>query len=40
MLEDPKSNFAAQNVVPVIAKDKATDGVKTVLNGISAKLDQ
>ena len=38
ILEDPKSNFAAQNIVPVIAKDKATDGVKTVLNGISAKL--
>jgi osmoprotectant transport system substrate-binding protein len=38
ILEDPKSNFAAQNVVPIIAKDKATDGVKQVLNGIQAKL--
>jgi len=38
VLEDPKSNFAAQNVVPIIAKDKVTDGVKTVLNGIQAKL--
>jgi glycine betaine/choline ABC-type transport system substrate-binding protein len=37
-LEDPKANFAAQNIVPIIAKDKATDGVKTVLNGIQAKL--
>ena len=33
ILEDPKSNFAAQNIVPIINKDKATDGVKEVLNG-------
>jgi glycine betaine/choline ABC-type transport system substrate-binding protein len=38
ILEDPKSNFAAQNIVPIISKDKASDGVKTVLNGIQAKL--
>jgi osmoprotectant transport system substrate-binding protein len=38
ILEDPKSNFAAQNVVPLITKSKATDGVKTVINGIQAKL--
>ncbi len=38
ILKDPKSNFAAQNVVPIINKAKATDGVKAVLNGISAKL--
>ena len=38
ILEDPKSNFAAQNVVPIINKAKATDGVKQVLNGIQAKL--
>jgi glycine betaine/choline ABC-type transport system substrate-binding protein len=38
ILEDPKSNFAAQNVVPLITKTKATDGVKTVVNGIQAKL--
>ena len=37
-LEDPKSNFAAQNIVPIISKTKASDGVKTVLNGIQAKL--
>jgi glycine betaine/choline ABC-type transport system substrate-binding protein len=37
-LEDPKSDFAAQNVLPLINKGKATDGVKKVLNGISAKL--
>lgn len=38
ILEDPKSNFAAQNIVPIIDKEKATDGVKEVLNGIQAKL--
>jgi glycine betaine/choline ABC-type transport system substrate-binding protein len=38
ILEDPKSNFAAQNVVPLITKSKATDGVKQVINGIQAKL--
>ena len=39
ILKDPKSDFAAQNVVPIINKAKATDGVKSVLNGISAKLN-
>jgi osmoprotectant transport system substrate-binding protein len=39
ILQDPKSNFAAQNVLPLINKAKATTGVKAVLNGISAKLD-
>ncbi|MBA2308290.1 MAG: ABC transporter substrate-binding protein [Pseudonocardiales bacterium] len=39
VLEDPKSNFAAQNVVPLINSNKATDAVKQVLNAISAKLD-
>jgi glycine betaine/choline ABC-type transport system substrate-binding protein len=38
ILEDPKSNFAAQNVVPIINKAKATDGVKQVINGIQGKL--
>jgi len=38
VLEDPKNLYAAQNVVPLINKDKATDGVKAVLNGVSAKL--
>ena len=38
VLDDPKSNFAAQNVVPLINKAKATDAVKTVLDAISAKL--
>lgn len=38
VLEDPKSDFGAQNVLPLINKAKATDGVKTVLNTISSKL--
>jgi osmoprotectant transport system substrate-binding protein len=37
-LTDPKSNFAAQDVLPIINKAKATDGVKTILNAVSAKL--
>jgi osmoprotectant transport system substrate-binding protein len=37
-LEDPKSNFAAQNIVPIIGKSKATAGVKKLINGIQAKL--
>jgi osmoprotectant transport system substrate-binding protein len=38
ILTDPKSNFAAQNILPIINKAKATAGVKTVLNNVSAKL--
>jgi osmoprotectant transport system substrate-binding protein len=38
VLTDPKSNFAAQNVLPLINKAKATEGVKQVLNFISSKL--
>jgi osmoprotectant transport system substrate-binding protein len=38
VLTDPKSNFAAQNVVPLINKAKVTDAVKQVLNAVSAKL--
>ncbi|MCW2821436.1 MAG: hypothetical protein JWR64_1231 [Marmoricola sp.] len=38
ILEDPKANFAAQNIVPIVSKDKATPGVRQVLNGIQAKL--
>ena len=37
-LEDPKNNFAAQNVVPLINKQKANDTVRSTLNAISAKL--
>jgi len=39
VLEDPKNNFAAQNVVPLINKDKASDTVTETLNALSAKLD-
>lgn len=38
-LADPKNNFAAQNVVPLINSKKAGDTVKQVLNAVSAKLD-
>jgi osmoprotectant transport system substrate-binding protein len=38
VLEDPKNNFAAQNVVPLINKAKATPDVATALNAVSAKL--
>jgi glycine betaine/choline ABC-type transport system substrate-binding protein len=38
VLTDPKSNFGAQNVVPLINQAKATPGVKQVLNFISSKL--
>jgi osmoprotectant transport system substrate-binding protein len=37
-LEDPKNNFAAQNVVPLISMKAANDQVRQVLNGVSAKL--
>jgi osmoprotectant transport system substrate-binding protein len=38
VLQDPKSNFAAQNVVPLINKSKVNDTVSKTLNAISAKL--
>ncbi|GAA4549336.1 ABC transporter substrate-binding protein [Pseudonocardia xishanensis] len=38
VLEDPKSNFAAQNVVPLINSAKASDQVKQILNAVQAKL--
>ena len=38
VLEDPQSNFAAQNVLPLINKAKANETVTQTLNGISAKL--
>jgi osmoprotectant transport system substrate-binding protein len=37
-LDDPKHLIAAQNVVPLIRKDKATDEVTNVLNAVSAAL--
>lgn len=38
VLDDPESNFGAQNVLPLISKSKATAGVKQVLNLLSSKL--
>ena len=38
VLEDPKNNFAAQNVVPLINESKATPQVVEALNAISAAL--
>jgi osmoprotectant transport system substrate-binding protein len=37
-LEDPKNLIAAQNVVPLIRKDKATAEVTRVLDAVSAAL--
>lgn len=37
-LADPKNNFAAQNIVPLINKAKATPEVTAALNAVSAKL--
>lgn len=37
-LEDPKNNFIAQNVLPLINKAKASATVTAALNAVSAKL--
>lgn len=37
-LQDPKSMIAAQNIVPLIATDSATNKVKETLNKVSAKI--
>jgi osmoprotectant transport system substrate-binding protein len=39
VLDDPEANFAAQNVVPLINKSKASETVTSTLNAVSAKLD-
>jgi osmoprotectant transport system substrate-binding protein len=39
VLEDPKSLFAAQNVVPLITKAKVNPTISAALNAISTKLD-
>jgi osmoprotectant transport system substrate-binding protein len=39
-LEDPKNNFPAQNIVPLINKAKATGATAEALTGVSAKLTQ
>jgi osmoprotectant transport system substrate-binding protein len=38
VLADPKSNFAAQNILPLLNKAKVTAGITSTLNAISAKL--
>ena len=38
VLQDPKNNFAAQNVLPLINKAKASDTVTKALDAVSAKL--
>ncbi|MCZ2817587.1 glycine betaine ABC transporter substrate-binding protein [Modestobacter sp. VKM Ac-2984] len=38
VLEDPENLFAAQNVVPLISTEEATEGVTAVLNAVSAEL--
>ena len=38
VLEDPKNNFLAANVVPLVASQKMSDQLKTVLDAVSAKL--
>jgi len=37
-LADPKFNFAAQNVIPLVYKPALTPTIESVLNAISAKL--
>ena len=37
-LSDPKSNFAAQNVIPLVYKADATSTITDTLNAVSAKL--
>ena len=39
ILNDPKSLFAAQNVVPLITKSKVTPTISAALDAVSAKLD-
>ncbi len=39
VLEDPESLFAAQNIVPVLRQDAATEEVTAALNDVSAALD-
>jgi osmoprotectant transport system substrate-binding protein len=38
VLSDPESLYAAQNVTPLISKSKATPGVTSTLDAVSAKL--
>jgi osmoprotectant transport system substrate-binding protein len=38
VLEDPKNNFLAANVVPLVSSQKMSDELKRILNAVSAKL--
>jgi osmoprotectant transport system substrate-binding protein len=38
ILSDPKNNFLAGNVVPLVNSQKKSDALKTVLDAVSAKL--
>lgn len=38
VLEDPKHNFLAANVVPLMASQKKSDRLKTVLDAVNARL--
>jgi osmoprotectant transport system substrate-binding protein len=38
-LQDPKSMFAAQNIVPIVTTSKVTPTITTTANAVSAKLD-
>nr|WP_255604771.1 ABC transporter substrate-binding protein [Mycolicibacterium xanthum] len=38
VLEDPKNNFLAANVVPLVSSQKKSDDLKTVLDAVSAAL--
>jgi osmoprotectant transport system substrate-binding protein len=38
-LQDPKSMFAAQNIVPLLTKSKVTSSITDACNAVSAKLD-
>jgi len=38
VLDDPKNNFLAGNVVPLVNSQKKSDRIKTVLDAVSAKL--
>jgi osmoprotectant transport system substrate-binding protein len=38
VLEDPKNNFLAANVVPLVSSQKMSDQLKTVLDAVSAEL--
>ena len=38
VLEDPRSNFAAQQVIPLVSPQRLPSGAEEVLDGVSEKL--